>query len=596
MKANKVKYLILPLIAALLIASTSGLARESYPPDEPLVVPIGGDNRLWEMGDLEPGKPGGELSYSTENFPRTFNNLTGEGKTTKNVTKVIMGSGLTAENPVNGRIVPGLAKSWSITDDGREYTFYLRQGLKFSDGHPLTAEDVVFTYKQLIFNREIQTEKRAIIRVEGKLPTVEMVDKLSVKFTIPEPHGPFLRRMSTGIYPKHKFDGISGEEFTETWSRETAAESPEEIVGAGPFKLEKFNPEEEIVLTRNPYYYKVDSEGTQLPYIDRYRVLKVKDDDVEFLKFRSAGIDFIRAQIRDMPYLLSHADEENWNLITGKSSRTVPLNADFLTFNWNTGETRLGGLFRKIDFRRAVYLATDFEAIIEEAFNGFGQVQYGPISRLSSYHNPGIEEQLPVKQNAEQARELLEGLDIKDRNGDGKREFETGKTVSFGILVNEENGARKKMAEIIARNLGEVGLTVDRQVRDFEEYSSRIINGDFQATIASVLANAREPSTLSDIFTTGGPLHLWNLGPDRELEDWEKEIDNLFQKGLRTSNFSGRKEYYDRVQKIYAEKLPLIYLPGESFLYATAGSVKNWNQFNRLGSFLSFAEYVWVQQ
>lgn len=595
MKKTCARYVLLTVLFLLLV-SPAGTAREANPPEEPLIVPIGSHDDLWEMDNLIPGEPGGEVQYSTEKFPNTFNNLLGKKKETKDVTKMIMGAGLTAVNPVNGRIVPAFAKSWSVSEDGRVYTFNLREGLKFSDGHPLTAEDVVFTYEKLIFNQEVEAELREVLRVEGEFPEIELVDQLTVRFKLPEPHGPFPRQVSTGIYPKHQLAGITGKEFNEAWDRETAAENPQEIVGAGPFQLEEFVPGEEIVLSRNPHYYKVDSQGIQLPYLDRYRVVKVKDNDVEFLKFRSGETDFLRPQIRDMPYLLSHVDEEDWNLITGRRDQSAPLNSDFLTFNWNTERKELNALFRESGFRRAVSLAIDTEEIIEEVFNGFGQPQYGPISRLSPYHNPNMEDRLPGEFNPEAAREILAELGINDGDEDEVRELNSGEPVRFTISVNKENRVRMEMAEIIARGLENIGVKANIESLEFSDYSSRLIRGDHQSAIASTLANPREPSTLSDIFTSGGPLHLWNLGPDRTLTEWEREMDRLFRNGLKATGFQERKEFYDGFQELFAEKLPVIYLPGESFLYATSSYVRNWNEFNRLGTFQDFAEFIWVEE
>ena len=142
-----IKYLIFATCALLLIGTT-GLARETNLPAEPLVVPLGEPDDLWEMSDLVPGEPGGEVKYSTDEFPETFNDLIARKPETKNVTRMIMGDGLVAENPVNGRLVPAFARSWSLSENGRVYTFHLRDGLKFSDGHPITAEDVAFTLRR----------------------------------------------------------------------------------------------------------------------------------------------------------------------------------------------------------------------------------------------------------------------------------------------------------------------------------------------------------------------------------------------------------------------------------------------------------------
>ncbi len=595
MKERRFVYII-TFFCTLLLLSSVVTARESHPPAEPQTVPLGEENELWGMRNLKPGQPGGSVEFAVQNFPETFNNLLGDKKRTKEVTRVIMGSGLIAENPVNGRVVPGLAKSWSISKDGRTYTFHLRKGLKFSDGKPLTAEDVIFTYRELILNPEVKTEKRSLLRIDNQLPEIKKLDALTVRFKIPEPYGPFLKSVSTGIYPRHVFKGVSTAKFNNSWGLKTAANKPEKIVGAGPFQLKKYVPGEEIVLSRNPYYYKTDPDGTQLPYLNRYRVFKVKDDDIKFLKFKNDETDLLRAQLQDMPYLLSNNEEEGWKITTGEGDCGLPLNSDFLTFNWNADGEELRKIFRNPDFRRAVSLVIDRERLINEVFNSFGRIQFGPIPRLSPYHNPGVRELIPSNYNPNRASKLLKDLGLSDRNDDGFLEFESGERISFSILVNEKNRARYRSAKIVSKGLKEIGITAEVKQKPFETFSSRLIGGNYQAAIVRVLSHPVEPSTLSDIFTTEGPLHLWHPNANTNPADWEEEIDKLFRLGLKAQGFKSRKGYYDRFQEIYGKKLPIIYLPGESFLFATDSSLKNTEEFSRLGTFTDFAEFVWVKK
>ncbi|MFP4136134.1 MAG: ABC transporter substrate-binding protein [Candidatus Acetothermia bacterium] len=599
-KSGAVKYstlvFLLLTLGGFLLTSPGCLARETFPPKDPLVVPIGESSELWEMGDLKPGKTGGRVQFSTDKFPDTFNDLLAGSKASTDVTRMIMGSGLIGKNPVNGHVTPGLAESWEVSEDGLTYTFHLRKGLKFSDGHPLTAEDVVFTYQELIFDPKVETDTRDLLRVGGKLPEVKKVDELTVRFELPEPFGFFPRRVSTGIYPEHKLADLSGEEFNALWGRKTAEEDPEEIVGAGPFKLQEFVPGEKIVMTRNPYYYKTDPGGTQLPYLDGYSVLKVKNDDVQFLKFKNNETDLLRPQIEDMPYLLSRYDEEDWRIYTGDDKRGAPMSAEFMTFNWNTENEELVGLFRETDFRKAVSLAIDRNEIIEEVFNSFGQLQFGPISRLSPYHNAELKDNLPYEFDSDEGNRILDELGVRDENGDGIRELSPGNPVEFEILVNKGNRVRLRTGKIIVKNLKRIGIEASVMPVGFEEFSSRLVGGDYSAVIVSLMTNPAVPVTLSDIFTTSGPLHLWHPGADVNPTQWEEEIDRLFGQARRASSFSERKSYFDEFQEIYARELPLIYVAGESFLYATNEDLRNTKEFSRLGTFLSFAEYVWVEE
>ncbi len=595
MNRSRISLLIVSLFLAGLLVSGSGVrARETGLPDDPLSVPIGKKDKLWEMEDLSPGKTGGEVKFSADRFPETFNDLMADSRASTDFTRIIMGSGLMTENPANGKMTPGMAKSWSVSEDGLKYTFHLRQGLKFSDGEPLTAEDVVFTYRQLVFNSSVKTDKRDVLRVDGKLPEVKKLDELTVRFTLPEPHGPFIRQVSTGIYPKHHFKNVSGKEFNDSWGRELASNKPGEIVGAGPFQLEEFVPGKRIKMKRNPHYYKVDPQGTQLPYLDGFHVFKVEDNDVEFLKFKNGETDLLRAQIEDMPYLLSRKDEEGWRVSTGESVEGAPMSSEFLVFNWNTESKELGELFEKARFRRAVSLAINRKRVIDEVFNSFGVEQYGPISRLSPYHKEGMRKDLPFDFAPKRGAKLLDEIGYSDEDGDGTRDLPSGQGINFELIVNKDNRVRVQTAKIIADNLAELGIELKVKKLEFESFSRRLLGGNYEAGMVSLLANPVAPWTLSGIFRSSGPLHLWHPDADTDPADWEARVDELFKKALRTSSFEERKAYYEEFQEIYADQLPIIYTAGESFLYATDERLKNTEEFSRLGTFIDFAEYVWV--
>ena len=595
MNRSRTSLLLVTLLLAGLLLSGSGLkARETHLPEDPLSVPIGESDQLWDMEDLSPGETGGKVKFSVDRFPETFNNLLADSRTSTDFTRIIMGSGLMAENPANGMMTPGMAKSWSVSEDGLKYTFNLRKGLKFSDGEPLTAEDVVFTYRQLVFNSKVKTDKRDILRVGGELPEIKKIDQHTVRFTLPKPYGPFLRQLSTGIYPKHHFKNVSGEEFNASWGRKLAKNDPGKIVGAGPFQLEEFIPGEKIAMKRNPYYYKADPQGTQLPYLDGYQVFKVKDNDVEFLKFKNGETDLMRAQIEDMPYLLSREDDEGWRVSTGGSDEGAAMSSEFLVFNWNTRPEELGELFETTKFRKAVSLAINRKRIINEVFNSFGVKQYGPISRLSPYHKEGVRRNLPYDFAPKKAAKLLDKIGYSDKDGDGIRDLPSSTEIKFELIVNKDNRVRAQTARIIADNLAELGIELKIKELGFDAFSRHLLGGNYEAGIVSLLANPVAPWTLSDVFLSTGPLHLWHPGADDDQAEWEKEVDEIFQKSLRASSFEGRKSYYDEFQKIYADQLPIIYTAGESFLYATDERLKNTEEFSRLGTFIDFSEYVWV--
>jgi len=572
------------------------LAREEHVPAEPLVVPIGQKDDLWEMEELSPGKPGGSVTYAAASLPKTFNGLIADETSSTDVTDEIMGSGLTAVNPANGKTVPAFAKSWEISEDKKTYTFHLRKGLKFSDGKPLTADDVIFTYKNLIFNEKVDTDMRDVLKVGGELPTVEKVDEDTVKFTTPTVFGPFVRQVSTAIYPKHLLGEVSVEKFNSAWGRQVATESPEKIVGAGPFRLKKFTPGQQVVLERNPYYYKVDAEGTQLPYLDSYVVLKVEDLDVSLLKFKNHETDVLNARAQDIPFLLRNAEREDWNVIINKGPSGAPAGTDFLTFNWDAKKEALADVFSEAKFRRAVSHAINRSEMIDIIFNGLAIAQDSPISQLSPYYNPEAGQVYPKEYDPEQTRKLLNELGLKDTDDDGVRELPDGKDLSFEVMTNKGNTQRVDIGNMIMNDLKQVGIDMQLNPIDFNSLVQRLLSGEYQGVIIGLIGDPIEPNSMANTQKSTGGLHFWHFGAKENPTEAEKRIDELFKQGVQNIGVEDRRPYYDEFQTVFAETVPVIYTAAEVYLYAHGESVQNTATFSPLGSFLGHCEYVWKVQ
>ena len=168
--------------------------------------------------------------------------------------------GLVDMNGITGEIEPALAESWEVSDNGLKLIFTLRDNLQWSDGEPLTVDDVVFSYNQIYLNDEIPTNSRDGLRVgtEGKLPEVRKLDNRRVEFAVPEPFAPFLRATGLEILPAHVLqsavverDANGSPKFLSTWGTDT---NPAEIICNGPYRLKQYIPGERVVFERNPYY------------------------------------------------------------------------------------------------------------------------------------------------------------------------------------------------------------------------------------------------------------------------------------------------------------------------------------------------------
>ncbi|HNU94868.1 MAG TPA: ABC transporter substrate-binding protein, partial [Bacillota bacterium] len=201
-------------------------------------------------------------------------------------------TGLVELHPVTNAIRPGLAESWETSPDGKEVTFHLRD-VKWSDGVPFTADDVIFTFENFIMNKVAKgnsVDRFTILDTrDGQKKEVKWVkvnDK-TVKAVLPSPFGPFYMNLSHAyIYPRHKLeskiDKTRPDSVNELWLTNV---SPKEIVANGPYRIASYVMDQKVVLERNPHYWRVDRFGSQLPYFDKLEYLIVKDPEVRLAKF-----------------------------------------------------------------------------------------------------------------------------------------------------------------------------------------------------------------------------------------------------------------------------------------------------------------------
>ncbi|MGA0200840.1 MAG: ABC transporter substrate-binding protein, partial [Prochlorotrichaceae cyanobacterium] len=282
--------------------------------------------------------------------------------------------GLIATHGITSEVIPAAAESWEISDDQRTITFTLREGLRWSDGAPLTAEDVVFTFNEIYFNEAIPTDSRDILRVgdDRVLPTITALDDRRIQVQVPEPFAPLLRNLGLPILPKHKLaeavrtlDSEGNPKFISMWGNNT---DPKEIVCNGPFVLESYSTSQQVVFKKNPYYWKKDDQGNSLPYLDRYRWRIVENQNTGLLKFRSGELDSFSLRPEDFALLKKQEKIGNFTIYTGGPAPGT----NFIAFNLNQAKRNGKPLvdpiksrwFRTLAFRQAVAYAIDRQGLI----------------------------------------------------------------------------------------------------------------------------------------------------------------------------------------------------------------------------------------
>ncbi len=549
---------------------------------------------VWPLAGCSPNLftrsavPTDRLVFSSLGDPKTFNPVM--SNESPNVFSYIT-RGLTTQNGITGEVEPELAESWDITNDGRTITFTLRPDLRWSDGEPLTAEDVVFTYNEVIFNEEIPTSSRDVLRIgtQGLLPTVTQVGDRQVQFTLPEPFAPFLRTTGIDILPAHilrptleERDGDGNLRFLSTWGTSTP---PEQVVVNGPYKLLRYIPSERIIFERNPEYWRQGPDGSDQPYIQQLVWQIIESTDNALLQFRSGGLDLTGVTPDSFALLKREEERGNFTIYNGGPA-TGTL---FMAFNLNRASRNGVPLvdpiksrwFNSVPFRQAVSYAINRDALINNVYQGLGEPQTSPISVQSPYYAGPEDGIRTYEHDVEKARELLEG-DGFQWNAAGELLDDQGNRVRFTLITNAGNKIRESVGAQIRQDLAQLGMQVDFQPIAFNTLVDRLTDGlDWEAHILG-LTGGIEPNNGFNVWALDGSLHAFNqqAQPGQtplegwQAADWEERIANLYIQGAQTVDEAERRAIYFETQQLTQEYLPFIYLVNQLSLGAVRNKVE----------------------
>lgn len=529
--------------------------------------------------DLPAGKFGGTMINSTiGEGPQTFNPFNSKDATSSTFAD-IMYDGLVTINPVSGQYIPKLAKSFEI--NGNDYIVHLRHGVKWSDGKPITADDVYFTWKNIILDGYGNTSMRDSISVDGKLPTVQKLDDYTVKFTTPEPFAPFLASLSTPIAPKHIFEPAvkKGKEFFDTFMSTNI--NPKDLVTSGPFRMVEYVPAQRAVYKRNPDYYVINSKGEKLPYLDKIIYLIVGDANNEVLKFEGGELDVIGVKGSDVPRFKERQGHGDFSMINlGPDTGTMYLSMNLNDRKDENGKPYVdpikGKWFRDLNFRKAVDLVIDRENMVYNIANGFAKPLFTPESLNSIFLN---EELKPYPRDVDKAKEFLRASGFTwDKKG--RLRDKDGNRVEFDLLTNAGNSEREAIGVMIKQDLEDLGMKVNFKPIEFNSLVNKLLSTyEWDMVVMGLTGSPLEPNGGKNVWLSNGALHMYNQRKPTEaginLLPWEKELDYLFEKGATALSFEDRKKYYDRYQEIIYNEKPMIYLYSPVRISAIRNKFKN---------------------
>lgn len=515
-----------------------------------------------EISACAPGHYGGTFVLTQATEPKTFNLLVSGDAVSASIQGYLF-SGLLTYDPIEESHLPALAVSWEISQNNLQYTFHLRHGVRWSDGEPFDADDVIFTF-DAIFDPRYPSRYVGQYTIAGEPLAYEKLDDYTVRFTTPTLYAPFLNDIGfIHILPEHclrkAFDKGT---LQEQWTTQTAIDHPETIVGTGPFVIRSYKAGERLLLTPNPHYWRADKNAQRLPYLDYLIYEFVSDNTTQTLLFTTGQTDAAGIRADDVPWVKRYEGTYNFTL----HERGPDTGIFFMWFNLNDGSRPDGqpylpphkhAWFADKRFRQALLLATDRQGIVNAVLFGRGEPLNSIISPANrKWHNPGLK---TYPYNPEAARALLREAGFT-WDKDGHLLGPQGHRVAFELLAYDGSALASGTATTFKENLNAIGIDLTINIIDFSALLNRIDKTfDYDAAMIGFTGGG-DPSGGKAIYRSDGHLHLWHPKQEHPATPWEAEIDRLMDLQERTLDETQRIPLIHDMQAIFAEELPLLFM------------------------------------
>ena len=506
------------------------------------------------------GTRGGKLVYRVSSPPKTFNYLLANDEPSVAMAFLLLNSRLVEFDHATQTYVPGLAEVWTTGADRRSVDIRLRDGLKFSDGQPLTSSDVAFTMEATYDERNRAEAFRYALLINGKPIAVKVIDDRNLQFVFPETiAAPDNYLYNIAALPRSALEAEhKAGRFSEAWK---ITSPPTSVVSCGPFMVASAAAAERIVLKRNPHYWKRDAAGTQLPYLDELTLEVVPDANQARVGLDQATIDIVdRIRPTDYASLLNAGGNvKAFDLGPG-------LGVDYIWFNLNPTKadgTQLNpaklAWFSDARFRRAISTAIDRDSISQSTLRGLATPLYGVVSPANRvWATPDLPK---IGYDLAQAAALLAEAGFTKRGTADAPELvdAQGNRVEFSLLVPTENEPRKLMAGVIQEDLAKLGIKMQVVPIEFAAVTNAWTKSfDYEAILLGLSVTDLEPSTYANLLLSSGAAHQWRPNQKSPATEWEAKMDQLFAEQARESDPAKRKAQFHEIQRIVADVAPVI--------------------------------------
>ncbi len=559
-----------PSLAAMVQAGTLPPVQERLPA-EPMVIQtveeVGQYGGRWTFG-IPTQSQLGVYSYATYDFAARWNRAADV-------------------------IIPNVIRDWEFSEDGRTITMYLRAGMKWSDGAPFTADDIVFWLDDFVRNDALSPGKPGWLLVAGELPVGRKIDDTTVSWTFAAPPGLLLNDFATtrgNIFaPKHymeqfhadytdadKVQAMAKEAGFEDWTQlfrnnrdwYRAQNHDYPVLNAWAVKTSFEDSATLTVYERNPYYWKVDQVGNQLPYIDEVAIAITTTAETLNLKTMAGEFDFQMRYLNPANFTLFYDNQERGDYRILEWPTGIGSDAA-LFFNQSTPDLVLRELFQDLRFRQALSLAINREEINQLVFDGQGQARQATVVELSPLFKPEYAAAY-ADYDPERANRLLDEIGLTQRDGDGFRLRPDGESLSLLLDSPGEKTATIDSIELVVEYWGAIGIKAASNHSERSAYRARRNANETQINVWEMgfMMYPSNPVFLipSSSGSDFGPdLGVWyNTGGAEGQEPPEpiKEALRAYDQIKQTPETEKKNELFHRILELQAENIWVLGMVG----------------------------------
>jgi peptide/nickel transport system substrate-binding protein len=493
-------------------------------------------------------QPAAALRFAVHADPKTFDPLLATEEVSEMI-RYLTGGVLIRFNRHTQQPEPELASSWKIFDQGKRINFVLRRNVRFSDGAPFGAADVVATMQRIIAPGQPSAIADLFHSAGGEISIqANGRDEVSVFFSKP----------------------VAGMEllFDQVAISSARPVQPESAV-LGPFVLQEHKSGQYVLLKQNPYYWKTGAGGEKLPYLNSIRLEIVENRETELLRFRRGELDLVDKLEPEAFERLSK--DQHW----GARNLGPSLDTEFLWFNQNPNApipAYKKKWFQSRLFRQAISAASNRDDIVRLVYRGYAHPAAGFISPANKFwfdskvSPPGYDPQLALKLLQEDGFRL-DGRTLRDRGGNA---------VELSLLTNAGSKTRTQMGTLLQQDLTKIGIRLNFLPMEFQSLVEAITRTSrYEACLLGLTNFEIDPNAQMNVWLSSGAHHAWNPAQAKPATSWEAEIDRQAEFQHNASSAQARKKAFDRIQEILAEEVPIIFVVHPDVLVAVSPSLRN---------------------